>query len=248
MSDFYNSNPGLPTEILQFFAVDVDLLEKGEQKPRMLEEFTNQPHHFDTSNVIEIFKIIAFFKNEGLLISLGNVSPTNERLICVNYKEDLAKYGTYDFLIYGFSKIANHFCDSVRPIEIKKSDGSYDIGTGFLLGNGSVMITARHVVEDAESIHITAANGSNVEVSKVIFSEESKIDIALLVISNSVFSGVPGFKIKEAEILEDVLTIGYPPIPGFDAIQIYEKASINNRFKFSKGQIVGKDSSYIDGV
>lgn len=44
------------------------------------------------------------------------------------------------------------------------------------------------------------------------------------------------------------MTIGYPPIPGFDAFQLYEISTINNSYKFSNGQIIGKENSYLDGI
>lgn len=244
---FAEGERGLPTEILKFFSMDVSIFEQGTGNLRTVKDFTDQPKHHTTTNVLEVFKIIAFFKNEGYLISFGNAMH-EEILVCFRYDEITARYGTYDFLPYGFSAIAKHFSGSVRPIVIRKTDGSYDIGTGFLLGNFHTLVTARHVIEDAEYIHITAENGTVVQVMEVTFPKDEKVDIAIMTVANYAFIGMPAFNMKEGEILEDILTIGYPPIPGFDAVQIYEKASINNRFKISKGQIVGKDTAYLDGI
>lgn len=238
---------------IKIFFVDIDK-STNFHKPKTIEEFTNQAKYFNTVNVIEVFKIINKFKLEGLLISAGYFTNTvnnlsiSETLIAFNYSEKVAEYGTYNFLINGFSSIANHFKNTVRPIIITKQNGDYDIGTGFLIGNIHTLITAKHIVEEAELIQIPDSDGNYINAEHIIFSKDEKIDIAIILVSNNSFLGTPHFNMKEAEILEDVLTIGYPPIPGFDSLQIYEIASVNNSFKFSKGKLIGRDTAYLDGV
>jgi len=159
-----------------------------------------------------------------------------------------AAIGTYDFLFYGFPYIAEQFTNSVVPICIVDNDGNHDIGTGFLLGNIHTLVTARHVVENASLIQIYGKDGQIAEGIEVTYPTDKRIDVALITISNFVFEGQNPFRAEDALVLEDVMTIGYPPISGFDALQLFEVSSINNSFKFSKGKIVGKGTSYLDQI
>jgi serine protease Do len=243
----------LPTDILEFFYQDLND-PKTYRVPPSIEKLINQPKYLTTINVLEVLRIIQQFRQLGHLISAGNLNGTTDNpmtqecFVAPHYDVAVAKYGTYNFLIHGFRLIAEHFKNTVRPVVITRQDDTFDIGTGFLLGNIHTFITARHVVEHAKLIQILDCNNRPVKASSVTFHQNKNIDIAIILISEHAFIKTPVFNAIDGEILEDVLTIGYPPVPGFDAIQVYEKASINNSFKFSKGQIIARDRSYLDGI
>lgn len=241
----------LPSKILEFFYSDLEN-PKADNNPRKLSDFTNRPEYFESIDILEVLKIIQKLKLEGFLISCGfdySEKPIiNERFISFNYNKAVAKYGSYDFLFYGFHRITDYFSESVRPVVIKKKDGSLDIGTSFLLGNHHTLVTAKHVVENADLIQIKDLNGNFINAEKIVISNNKNIDIAFILVSNEAFKGIPAFNSAEHKILEEIITIGYPPIPGFDAIQIFETASINNSIKFSKGQVIAEDKAYIDQI
>ena len=150
----------LATEVLKFFHRELDRY----VPLSTLKDFTDQQHINDSVNLIEIVKIIQHFKNSKYLISY-KLQPNQtdpffgEQIMGINFNNEAAKYGSYDFQYYGFQHISEHFSESVRPIVIQKKDKSWDIGTGFLLGNGHTMITARHVLEDAVIIQIKNLKG-----------------------------------------------------------------------------------------
>lgn len=243
---------GLTTEILRYFFIDI---EKNTESiiPKTIEAFTRQSQYFETVNIIDVLRIISKLKVEGYIASAGfsnlNSNPlTNEALVSLNFDEGVANYGSYDFLINGFKSISDHFKNTVRPVIIHKEGGLIDIGTSFLLGNHNTLVTARHVVESAKLIQIPDKNNKMIDATKIIFPKNKKIDLAIILVADHSFKEIPPFNALDGEILEDVMTIGYPPIPGFDAMQVYEISSINNTFKFSRGQIVGKDKSYFEGI
>jgi serine protease Do len=243
---------GLPTEILQFFAVDAN--DNSVTRYKTIKEFLLEPQ-YASSNALEILQIVQKLKLEGYLVSAGFTHSSNkittfeeEMLVCYNFDKAYAEYGEYDFIVEGFSAVARHFQNSVKPISFRNEQGDLDIGTGFLLFDTKYMLTAKHVINHPYLIEITNGAGEIAEVQDVLISSNDSIDLAIIRFSNSVFEGLPCFQLRIGKLLEDVMTIGYPPIPGFDAIQIYEKSSINNSYKFSKGQIVGGDTSYLDGV
>ncbi|QBO58392.1 S1 family peptidase [Chryseobacterium salivictor] len=246
--------PNLANEILEFFSINTisnSFVKK--QTPKSIDEFVSQAQHIDSLDLHKFVKTISILKNEGHLISAGllpngNIPIANELLIAPSYDEEFADYGSYNFLIHGFVSIAETFSNSVRPIVVLSKDGIPDIGTAFLLGNIHTIITARHVVENAKLITITNDKGEFAKIKHISFPNDKNIDIAFILIENFVFSHCKPFNATNAKILENVLTIGYPPIPGFDAFQLYEISSINNSYKFSNGQIIGKENSYLDGI
>lgn len=242
----------LANEILDFFYIDFGNT-SSQISVKSIDEFISQPQYINTLDLVVLTKTISILKNEGLLLTVGvlphgNIPFNNELLAAPNFDKIKAEYGSYNFLINGFPSIAETFSDSVRPITIKKKDGTPDIGTGFLLGNHCTLITAKHVVENAELITITNTVGQIAIVDEVIFSEQENVDVAIIHINDTSFEGNKAFRFEDSQILENILTIGYPQIPGFDAFQLYEIASINNSFKFSKGQIIGKKESYLDSI
>src|SRR5690554_3626311 len=243
-------NNNLPTQILRFFAIDLSI--SPDNSPlKTVEDFLALEDNYEKLDIILLVKILNKLKHEGLLLSIGTASSAkspipNETLIAINYNEAVAQYGSYNYIVNGFRDIVNNFKESVFPIVIKLKDGSFDIGTGFLVGNIYTIITAKHVVEKAEHISIITPTGKIAKVREVVFSNNKDVDIALICLSDNSFSNSKPFNAIDGEILEDVLTIGYPPLPGFDAFQIYELSTINNKFKTSRGQIIGNESAYID--
>ncbi len=246
--------PNLANEILDFFSIDtVTNPIENKQTPKSIDDFISQPQYIETLDLHRFSKIVNILKNEGILISAGlipngNIPISNELLIAPSYNKSVADYGSYNFIVNGFTSIADKFTNSVRPVVVISKDGKPDIGTAFLLGNSHTIITARHVVEDADIITITNDKGEVAKIKEISFPNDKNIDIALILVENYVFSHCKPFNATDAKILENVLTIGYPPIPGFDAFQLYEISTINNSYKFSNGQIIGKENSYLDGI
>ncbi len=187
--------------------------------------------------------------SEGLLISGGNkanVPIFGESYFNLGYDSDFADYGSYDFLINGFLSIRNHFEKSVKPIIVKLNDDSLDIGTCFII-NDNIIITAYHCIEEKKSVFIDNGQGASVEIEKIWRSKDKRKDLAIIEVKGNPFKDIPHIRIGNAEVLSKVLTMGYPPIAGFDSIQFAEQAEINAILKSSNGNVIGHDKSYLDG-
>ena len=244
---------GLPTEILKYFSMNIE--GNLTHNFKTIGEFVKQPEYENSGNFLTIMQIIQKFKLEGYLVSVGfkaymtgRIDFENEQLVCWNFEQDYAEYGEYDFLVLGFSHVAAHFTNSVVPIVVKDEVGDLDVGTGFLLYNTRYLVTARHVIENKKLVQIQNNDGLYAEAEYVIYSTNEDLDVAIIVLKNDLFDGYPPFQLREAVVLEDVMTIGYPPLMHFDAFQIYETASVNNLFKFSKGQIIAKNRAFRENI
>jgi hypothetical protein len=73
-------------------------------------------------------------------------------------------------------------------------------------------------------------------------------DLAILIAKN-VWECIKAFELTNPYVLDDVLTMGYPPIPGLNPILISETSAVvsyvQGRQKSSVGQIVAEVGSYM---
>ena len=159
---------------------------------------------------------------------------------------DDAAYGTFDFLIGGVLEVYDHFSPSVKPVIVTKRDGNPDMGSGFKL-EGGLFVTAAHCVEGMKEVTIDGWSPEAAPLQTIWVSADSRQDIAILEFSSDPLPNLPGFKLADPQVLEDVLTMGYPPIPGFHPVLIAEAAKVSGFLQATTGSIVGESSSYLDG-
>jgi len=85
-------------------------------------------------------------------------------------------------------------------------------GTGFAITSNGYIITDEHVIRDADSVYVQGNDGKSYK-AKVVYTEPQN-DIAVLTITDSSFKtlgAIPyGFKKVEADLGENVFTVGYP--------------------------------------
>lgn len=150
--------------------------------------------------------------------------------------DDLA-YGTPDFVAFGFPEIRHHFQDSVRPVYVETHDRQ-DVGSAFLLDSHRVA-TARHCIAQMHSVTIGGWRAADAPLRAIWVSPNERIDLAVLEFDGDPFPGVSSFRLGEGAILDEILAMGYPPILGFDSVQIAETAEIAGFLQSSSGEIIG---------
>ena len=165
-------------------------------------------------------------------------------------------YGILDFIVLGFPFIRNCFVDSVFPILVEIKDeitkeSRFDIGSCFLIDK-KFIVTAKHCVENAISIQILSNRKlkSNLKFVYLPPANRGEPDLAILEFSDEIFENQKSFRLASAQILDSVLTMGYPPIPGFSdpPVQVAEIAQIAGQLKSTTGLVVGEGHSYLDGT
>jgi serine protease Do len=218
----------------------------------------------------ELLKMAQLLVNEGLLSPMGSEIGLAQKFRCNGFRHgDLIDYGYYDFMIYGFPAIRENFVDAVRQVILTNSKGDKDIGTGFLTryGNKLYFVTAKHCLPKEHSILIPAPDESGFKQpmlpKHIYFPADEKIDLAIIEIVNNNYIQVSDAETKIAKgisfsdkyfllgkpnILDQVLTMGFPPIQGFiDAIQVSETATIASGLKSTTGEITGQGLHYPGG-
>lgn len=142
-------------------------------------------------------------------------------------------YGTFEFIVDGFLAIRNAFASSVRLLEITTSSGKKAHGTSFQLTD-TILLTARHCVADAADVRITAPELPLGYAVPYVLVPAGDYDVVGLLIARSL--AARAFRVREVELLEPVLTLGYPLLQGFHPTLLS-----------SSGEICGKARAYLDG-
>ena len=230
-----------------------------------LPEYISKTNKGETMNytlALQISKICNFMVEKGLMLKtysnpmmciqekfvsvpLTNFTPVEE------VERDL-EYGSFDFECNGFLSIYDCFKGSVVPIVGEKANGDPDIGTSYYIG-GNLFVTAAHCIIGLKRFNILIEN-KPIALEEVWFADgiDSDIyDLAIIKVREKV--NLPPFMLDESSVLDSVLVMGYPPIPGFDAVLVSEKASISTDLqqlmtKTSTGQVVAVKNSYMSGM
>lgn len=191
--------------------------------------------------------IVKKFENDGFLLKVGQKGDDpicGATYVAQTLSSDYLEYGSYHFHYYGFSAIRNHFTKSVLPIDVTKLDDSKDIGTCFIV-DANRIITAKHCIENKKNIRVFDPTGQVVSPTS-IWTPADNTDLAMIEMNYYNFSSCPSLRLEYGEVLEEVLTMGYPPIPGFDAIQVADVSHIGGAIKVSKGKIIAEDRTLWD--
>jgi len=146
-------------------------------------------------------------------------------------------------LIFGALRIVDKYCENVVIFELKYKSGNPDIGTGFFINIGTeinpqvFIVTNHHVVsgcsdDKLEKLTIRTSNDEilfdNLFYTDFIVDEIN--DIALIEYSKERKNCF--YLSEHINLLDEIITIGYPPIPQTDApYQIIHKGEINSFVK-----------------
>lgn len=238
----------LPTQIVRFFHRDLSGKTQGQSVATIKDFSESEAGWEETLDLQLVFRLCAGLERAGYLIEARSNHPhpiLGRSYIAPTFDARRAEYGEDDFVGYGFARIRDQFCDSVLPVIVKTVDGRTDIGTCFVLGNASTIFTARHVIENMEQICIPTRSGDSVSAREITVAEDPRLDVATI-LTDRPLEGIPFFRCTDSALLDDVLCLGYPPIPGFNAILVSDFAHVNAEIKSSIGKVVGSDRSYLD--
>lgn len=240
----------------------LDFFSPPENKNRSFDDFLRTQGVFkdagggmeevDYSKALRIQKICNQLIDEGLLIMYqGSSVPFLFDKKYVSYplipgRQDDAindlHYGAFDFKYNGFPFVREAFENSVVPIVGVHEDGKEDMGTAYCIG-GNLFVTAAHCVKDLKCFNLLKPDGNIYEIRELLFSRDTDTyvyDLSVIVLGED--ANCKPFLMADPEILDQVLTIGFPQIPGFLTIQTAETASISTYIqgerKASLGEVV----------
>jgi serine protease Do len=138
--------------------------------------------------------------------------------------------------------VRTHFESSVLPLIVEK-EGENSIGTAFLI-QANCILTAGHCVKNGTAISIPGIDMEHLKTIKVPADENR--DLALLIFNGNPTTHRVSFHLGQASLLDDVMVMGYPPIPGFQPALVAEKATVAGFLHSTTGQVVADANSYLD--
>lgn len=160
-----------------------------------------------------------------LKIGIGAMGlDANYIFLCQNEEFFKSKHSGLVFslncMAYGFSYIYNSFKDHVLPVIVKDKKGDIEMGTCFRFSTG--ILTAKHCLE-AEEVSIKGYTAQELKKYATFISTDTNIDMAYIEMNESL-RFVPG----DANVLDEVLVMGYPKIPMFNDFCTAERAAISS--------------------
>lgn len=215
----------------------------------------------DMSLGMEYLKICKQMCEDFLLIEVQKPSPLgiDSHYIAVNKvnsynPEEFVReldYGLYDFKYRGPAYTRSFFENSVLPIVgVNKVTRKEDIGTCYYIGDNK-FVTAAHCVKGLESFNILLPDGSALELMNVSYvngRDTNDYDLAVIEV-NGLPIDIKAFQLDSPAVLDEVLTMGYPPIPGLDFVQVAETAKVANyvdeKQNASVGEVTAEVGSYL---
>lgn len=249
MEDLQNYStlyPDIPSEIILFFSENVTVNNKI--APKKINEFCTFYQKKYSSRVSPQPRIIVriceiFCENNRLSnVHRGGIDGMDNSYLGILKDDTIIEIPLFElylkkhlnYLIYGFKYIYQDYKQYVLPVEYTDKFGNKSLGTCFIYDNG--IVTARHCIEGASKISIQSFSKEELAKSEFEVHENEYMDLLYIRLVES-----PKHSImfnQKAEILDEVMTLGYPKIPGFHNFLTAENATVSARFTASLGQIV----------
>ena len=158
------------------------------------------------------------------------------------------EYGAYDFKYQGFVYTRNWFERSIVPIVGINANGDEDIGSAYYIGD-NMFVTAAHCVNGLKTMNLLLDDRCPIGLKEVWFANDvdpQLYDVAIIVTDDEI--DIPTLRFDEAVVLDPVVVMGYPPIPGMFPIQTTETATVGALIPHQKsaiGEVVSPSKNYI---
>jgi len=178
--------------------------------------FTTGNKKVENGVPVQILDLILEALTENLILLKMEPNSMNNTHSMFMVNDNLAKFyhnnGLLFNKLFGFNYIIEKYIPSVFKIEHIKND-DVSIGNGFLIPfeETLIIVTNKHVIENADKIIVKNYQEKLIEVDNII--EDEKNDLAFIFPKHKVLDAKPFLLNLDFQILEDILTIGYPPIP-----------------------------------
>jgi serine protease Do len=143
-------------------------------------------------------------------------------------------------LILGFPYIYRSTKDFVLPLEHTDRDGRVQIGTCFIFHN--YLVTAKHCLEGAKTISIRGISVKLLEKCNFLVSENDLMDLAVAKLPASLGSTISYY--DQPSVLDSVITLGYPRIPGYHNFLAVENATVSARFTATTGAVAAMATDF----
>lgn len=237
--------PGLPARALDFFDPDNAERSGTQLKPRTVLEFAdyiskpgkeaNSRKHPPLHRINLILQRMADL-NLLIVANRGSWMAHDASYLCDLSDEEKSKVqSTLDYIVFGFPVIYEELRHSVIPIIHSNSSGN-QIGSSFLRTRHT-LLTAAHCIDEARTLSIRGVSADQFRQSRVAIHKNRALDLAAIKFIDPILPDVKEIELGLGSVLDEVLVLGYPNVPGFTELLAAEKASVSARIAVASGSI-----------
>ncbi|WP_346985221.1 S1C family serine protease [Chryseobacterium sp. POE27] len=247
LNNYYKEYKYIPIELLIFFS-ELKALGNGKNTGRTVQEFCD--YYKGKYNKVEAPQpqIVAMIcdklvkDNSLTVINRGGFMDMENSYYCLlNDRSSLSNKLIFDLrnvqlssTIYGFEFIYDHYKRYVIPILNIDNKGDQSIGSAFIYRGG--IVTAKHCIEGANKIAVKGISEEDLKSAIFYISPKKGMDLIYIKLPSDITDSIY-FK-NEVNILEEVMALGYPKIPGFHNFLTAEKATVSARYTATRGAVV----------
>ena len=242
--NYSNRYPYLPIEICLFFS-ELDK-SKSKTSAKSISSFCTHINNkypetgFPPPKIVANICTLLCEYNHLSMINEGGPEGINNSYYCV-LRDDIRNNEIMQnvlnrrlsLAIYGFKYIYNCYSPDVLPVVYTNQDGDSSIGTCFKYKDG--IVTAKHCIEGASAIAIKGISSEQLRSASFEIDNRELMDLLFIRFSSAIRSEI-AFS-GEAELLDEVMAMGYPKVPGFHNFLTAETAKVSGRLTTSIGQI-----------
>jgi S1-C subfamily serine protease len=102
------------------------------------------------------------------------------------------------------------------------------------------ILTAAHCVTEARYLSIRGISPNELARAKIAVPKNIALDIAAIHFPEPILPERKDIELGIGAILQDVIVLGYPNVPGFTEVLAVEKASISTRMTVTRGSIASQ--------
>ena len=173
-------------------------------------------------------------------IETAGFMDVNSKYICPFGTDQLQSMKRLaEYVVYGFPAVFDDYQSSVLPIVSINQDEIAGVGTCFCRSR-RLLVTAAHCVAGAKALSIKGVSVGDWSGVRIIVHREEAIDLAAIFFDRPIFEHLRRIELGTADILTDVLVMGYPMIPTFHDVLAAESGSIASRLTANRGTVASR--------
>lgn len=240
--------PGIPAKALEFFHPRNAETKGSTLRAKTVFDFAMhmaQPTGESTSNFPKFHRLNMILQrmadlNLLMVVNRGGIDSMDASYFCNLKDEEVPSLlSTIDFAVYGFPVIYKELSPAVLPIVHVNKEDRPAIGTAFLRAS-QLVLTAKHCVVGAKSLSIRGISEGAFRSATVMVHNNDALDLAALHFPKPVLEGIKPIDLGPGRVLDEVLVMGYPNVPGFTELLAAEKASVSAQITVTKGAVASE--------
>jgi len=178
--------------------------------------------------------------NMLMVVHRGGIDSMDAAYFCRLTDAEIASVrDSIDYAVYGFPIIYQELSPAVVPIVHVNAEDRPSIGSSFLRTE-YLLLTAKHCLVGAKGLSIRGVANEQFLTAQVRVHSNDALDLAAIHFSDRVLPGVKPITLGIGRVLDEVLVLGYPNVPGFTELLAAEKAAISTRLTVTKGAIASE--------